>query len=482
MPQNKSLTFNFIFNFLKTLSNVLFPVITFSYSARILGVDGVGKVNFAKSFVTYFSMIATLGMNYYGTREAAKLRDHKKRLSKFAHEMLLINGISTEAACLFLFLALLCSARVQDYTVLILINSLSVFLAGLGMEWLYQAIEEYRYIAVRSMIFQAVAVSLMLLIVREQGDLYEYTAIMVLAGSGPYLWNFVHSRKIIDFHWYGHYQIRKHLPSIFWLFALAVSIEFYTVLDATMLGLLKGDAEVGLYTAAVKINRIVNTLITSFGVVLIPRLSYYMGEGQEEKLQVLIKKAYHFIFLFSVPASIGLWILSDDIILLFSGKTFMQASFTMKLLTPIVLLIPFSVVTNQQTFVPMGKEKLILISTCTGAVTNFICNLLLIPRFAENGAAIATVIAETAVAAVCYFNAKKYLRIPYLYKGYYQYWLSAVPILVIGFLITNYMEQGLLRVAVVMTLSAVCYFGLLLFQKNQYILEMIDMIRKKTKE
>lgn len=478
LQKNKSLIYNFLFNFLKTVSNVLYPVITFSYSAKILGVDGVGKVNFSKSFILYFCMIAMLGMNYYGTREAAKLRGDKKKLSKYVHEMLIINFVSTEVAYLIFLILLLLIPKLQEYMFLLLINSISILLTGMGMEWLYQAMEEYRYIAIRSMLFQIIAVCMMMLMVRSKDDLYIYACIMVFASSGSYILNFINSRKYIEFKWYGDYEIKKHLVPILWLFAMAVSIEFYTVLDSTMLGLLKGDEEVGLYTAAVRINKIVNTLITSFGVVLIPRLSNYIGKGEKNNLEDLIEKAYHFTFLFSVPACIGLYMLSDDIILFFSGKDFWKAAYTMRLLTPIVVVIPFSVVTNLQIFVPMKKEKLILRSTCAGAITNFICNMLLVPELSEDGAAVATVIAETVVTVICYVNVRKYLKLSSIFKGYHQYWLAAIPILFIGYGTTKFMEHGALRICVVTITSSCCYFAVLFIQKNQYVLEVRDKMIK----
>ena len=150
MAKEKSLFHNYIFNLLKTACNILFPVVTFTYAARVLGVDGVGKVNFAKSFISYFTMIASLGMNYYGTREAAKRRDSKEELSKFSMEMLLINGASTLLAYLLLAVAMLFIPALREYETLLLISSIAIVLQGLGMEWLYQAVEEYRYIAIRS--------------------------------------------------------------------------------------------------------------------------------------------------------------------------------------------------------------------------------------------------------------------------------------------------------------------------------------------
>ena len=97
-----SIKFNFIMNLILTVSNFLFPLITFPYVSRVLLPEGTGKVAFAVSVITYFSMLATLGVNSYGVRATAQVRDDKLLLSKVTHEILAINfavmcfvGIST---------------------------------------------------------------------------------------------------------------------------------------------------------------------------------------------------------------------------------------------------------------------------------------------------------------------------------------------------------------------------------------------------
>lgn len=479
MTPKKSLLKSAIFNFVRTFSGLAFPVITFTYSARVLGVDGVGQVSFAKSVITYFTMFALLGMSDYGIREVAKLQEKRDKLSKFVHEMLLINGVTTALAYILLFLALLFVPKLQGYSALLLINSLAIVLQGMGMEWLYQGLEEYQYITVRSILFQVGALVAMFIFVRDAGDVVPYAAVTLTATSGSYVLNFVNVKRYIYLRWYGNYEIKKHLQPLLWLFAMAVSIELYTVLDSTMLGFLQGDTAVGRYTAAVKVNKLVIRLITSMGAVLIPRLAFYISQDEREKVKELVDKAYNYVFMFSVPAAIGLFALSDEIILLFSGSDFSSASFTMRLLTPIVLIIPLSVVTNIQAFIPMGKEKLILRSTLSGAATNFICNLLLIPCFAENGAAIATVAAEMVVTIVCLAYAREFFDMRQIFRKYYQYWLAAIPIPLITMLAKALSIHYVIRVFVIMALSAGAYFLLLFVLKNDYLLEAFQAVRNK---
>ncbi len=479
MAREKSLLQNYIFNLIKTLNSILFPIITFTYSARILGVVGVGKINFAKSIISYFTLIAMLGMNYYGTREVAKRRDDREKLSKFCVEMLIINGCTTLLAYVLLAVVMILVLPLREYGTLLMICSASIVLQGMGMEWLYQGLEEYRYIALRSVFFQVGALIAMLFWVRDESDVIPYTIITVMASHGSYILNFINAREYIYLNRNIHYEVGKHLKPLLWLFAMAVSIELYTVLDTTMLGFSKGDSAVGLYTAAIKVERMINTLIFSINVVLMPRLSFYIGRSEMKKTTELIKIAYNYVFLLSIPAAIGLFMLSDDIIFLFSGSKFVIASQAMKIMTPIVILIPFSVITNQQTLIPMGKEKLILISTCVGAITNFTLNSILIPRYAQNGAAVGTVLAEAAVAVVCMFNVRRYFDIKDIFRTIWQYFIAALPIPVIVIMISRWKLHYVINMVCVIIISAIAYFVILMLIGNPYIREVFAAIHDR---
>lgn len=479
MPESKSLTTNYIYNLLKTFSRIFFPIISFTYAARILGQEGIGRVSFSNSIVNFFTLLAILGMNFYGTREAAKLRDNRGALSKFVHEMLFINGCTTLLAYVLLLVSLYVVPRFKGYESIILISGLGIGLQSLGMEWLYQALEDYRYITLRTLAFQVSAFALMMALVRTPSDVEAYAAVLLLASSGSFLLNFFHVRKYVDFRHYTDYCILKHLRPLLWLFAMVASTEAYTVLDHTMLGFMQGDVAVGRYAAAVKVNKMVITLIAAIGVVLIPRLSYYIGNGQWDSVRNLVKKAYNYTFLLSVPSAAGLFVLSGEIIRLFGGEGFSAASITMQIMTPIVLVIPFSVASNQQTLIPLGREKLMLIATCVGAVANFICNMILIPRYAENGAAVGTVIAETLVALVSFRNVRKYIAMAPVFQKFWHYLLAAMPIFFLAYLGRLLPVHYSTRMVLVIIGSAFCYSFTLYRLGNEYCLETIHIMRQK---
>lgn len=154
---NKSIKLNFIMNALLTMSNLIFPLITFPYVSRILLPVGTGKVAFATSIVTYFSMFAQLGIPAYGIRACAQVRDDKEKLSRTVQELLLISLVMTVLAYVLFGASLCIIPRMRSDKSLFLIVSALIFFNSIGMEWLYKGLEEYTYITVRSIVFKIVS-------------------------------------------------------------------------------------------------------------------------------------------------------------------------------------------------------------------------------------------------------------------------------------------------------------------------------------
>ena len=119
----KSIKTNFIMNAILTMSSFIFPLITFPYVSRILLPVGTGKVSFATSLISYFAILAQLGIPTYGIRACAKVRDDKEKLSKTVQELFIINTIMTVSAYALFIVALLVIPRLQKDKILYIIVS-----------------------------------------------------------------------------------------------------------------------------------------------------------------------------------------------------------------------------------------------------------------------------------------------------------------------------------------------------------------------
>ncbi len=458
---------------------LLFPLITFPYASRILLPSGIGKVNFANSIVSYFAMLSGLGINIYAIREAAKRRDDNDALSKFSKEIFYLNMISTVVSYILFFIALFTVTKLSNYKALLLISSTTILFKTLGINWLYNAEEEFEYITVRSIIFQILSLFFLFIFVKTKEDYLQYAAMGVLSTVGSNICNFIHSRKYINWRKKYDLNIRPHLKPIFIFFGMALVTSIYSILDTSMLGFLSTDEQVGFYTAAIKLNRMVLTLITASAGVLLPRLSYYIENGRNDEFVKLFNKALRYVVYLSVPSAVGLCLLSYPLTMLFSGKNYLPAVLPMKVITPILVMISISGTIGIQLFASIGKERYTLLTAVAGACINFTCNSLLIPKYGALGAAIGTVMAETTVTTLQIVLARKYMYVK-------THIISLIQIVVASLIMggcvyffqtvcTNY----ILQIFISILIGCISYYAATLILKNQTAWELIDFLKTK---
>ena len=396
----KSVKFNFIMNFILTASNFIFPLITFPYVSRVLGASGTGKVSFAISVVSYFTMVAALGVPTYGIRAAAKARDDQEKLNRTTQEILIIHLFMMILVSIAYFMAILFVPRFQSDRILFLVVGVSILLDPLGVNWLYQGLEQYGYIAKRSIFLIFGGVILMFMFIHSPDDYVFYGVTSILASAGSNVLNFINLRKYVSLKPVGDYNIKQHLKPILILFAQVVAVNIYTNLDNVMLGFMKTDLDVGLYAAAVKVKTILTSLVTSLGAVLLPRLSYYIMEGRKEEFQALIKKAYNFVIVIAFPLMPFTIFYAKDCLIFLSGNEFIGATLAMQIIAPTIVLIGLSNLLGIQVLTPLNREKQLVYSVVAGAVADLILNMVFIPEMGAAGAALGTLVAEAVVLMV----------------------------------------------------------------------------------
>ena len=408
--KTSSIKKNFIMESILTMSTFIFPLITFPYISRILLPEGTGKVSFALSTISYFNMIAQLGIPKYGVRICAQVRDDRRELTKTAQELLIINTIMCLAAYVAFFVVLVTVPRLQAERTLYLIVSLTILFDSIGMEWLYKGLEQYTYITKRSVIFKFIALILMFVLVHKKEDYLIYGGLAIFASSASNILNFIHAHKYINMRPVREYDLRRHLKPVVVFFAMACATTIYTHLDSVMLGFMTSDTDVGYYNAAVKIKTIFVSIVTSLGTVLLPRASYYIRHGLLKEFHKISKKALNFVFLLATPLTVYFIMFAKEGILFLSGGAYENSILPMQIIMPTLLFIGITNILGIQILVPMGKEKIVLYSEITGAIVDLVLNAILIPRYHSAGAAIGTLFAEGAVLAVQYYALRDDIR------------------------------------------------------------------------
>lgn len=468
---------NYIYYLFKTFSALVIPLITFPYVSRVLLPENIGKINFVSTIITYFTMLAQFGVTTYGLREAAKIRDDKEKLKKITYEIVIINFITTVVSYCILFLYVYFSAKLFSYRKLILIYSLSIAFNTLGIEWLYCALEEYKYITIRQVFFQIISLTLIFIFVKTKNDYFRYAIICVFPSISAALCNIFHVRKFISlFKIKERLEIRKHIRPLAILLMLGLVQSVYTMLDTVMLGYLSDDVQVGYYTVGTRINHMVITLITVLNAVLLPRLSYYAEHDKS-----LFKKYFDFSFCFilaiAIPCVFGVEILAPQLVSLLSGDNFTDVVPVLRIISPIICILTISDQIGMQLFVPYRKDFYILISVVFGAFINVILNAILIPHYHAIGAALGSICAETIVMILKLCLSRKFITLKTFFAPLLQSLLGAIIMFLCLKILVNIIHFHLLiNIFVFIVLGAMIYVFILLLFRNKTLIDVKNII------
>lgn len=395
-----ALGLNFLMNVILTMSSLIFPLITFPYTSRVLMADGNGKVQLATSVISYFLLIAQLGIPTYGIRVCAAVRDDKTKLSRTVHELMTIQMVTMFLSYLLFLLCLNLIPKIRAERSLYLVTSFMILLNSIGMEWLFKAMEQYTYITVRSLIFKVFSIAAMFLMVHSKEDYVLYAGIAVLASAGSNVMNLTQLPKYIYLRPVGEYRFRQHFKPVLVLFAYVCATTIYTNLDSVMLGFMLTDADVGYYGVAVKIKNILVSVVTALGAVMLPRVSYYYEQGLMEKFWDMAAKAFHVVLMMAVPLTVYFMIFAKYGIFFLSGDSYAPSIIPMVVIMPTLICIGLTSVTGIQILIPSKRENIVLYASIAGAVVDLILNALLIPSLRSTGAAIGTLAAEVVVLVI----------------------------------------------------------------------------------
>lgn len=466
--QYKSLKLNMALNAVKSMMNILFPLITFPYISKVLGINNVGKYNFASSVISYFILFAELGISTYAIREGAKIRNSGK-FNSFANEIFSINVISTIASYALLTASLICVPKFQEYRAIMLVLSMSIAFKTYGMEWIYSIYEDYLYITLRSIFFQIISLTLLFVFVRRPEDLLGYVVITVVSSVGTGIMNHIRAKKYCQVSFTARINWDKHLKPILILFGMSATVAIYVNSDITILGFLCTDSIVGRYSVSVKIYSLVKTILSSVLVVSIPRISAILGENNEHKLTFVLSDIYKTLLTFILPAIVGLILLSKSIVLLISNIEYIEAASSLVLLSVALFFCMGAWFWGQCVLVPVQEEKKVFIITVISALVNIILNFILIPVWQEKAAAFTTILSEGLSYVFCMYCGRKSVRklnlIPILIKVGIGCMGIATVCIISSMLIRNVVMNTIFSISI----SIIVYLVIEIMLKNEII-------------
>jgi len=382
------------------VANFIFPMITLPYVTRIFGPEIYGLLNFATSFLVYFSLIVNYGFDLSASREISQNRNNWSKVEEIFNNVLFSKLFLFFIASIFFLVSLFAIQKIEEYKALYLIMYFGSIFNIFFPTWFFQGIEKLNITAIFTFIVKLIFTGLIFLLIKSKDDylLYPLTTII-----GQIIVSIISLILITK-----RFNIKLKMPLTFLaiyntlkegskIFLTTVIINLYTTTNLVLLGFLATDYDVGIFSAAQKIIIIIISLITGpIGQSLYPHIGYTLSKNYQNGIQKIYESFLIVVIITIVPAII-IFIFPSIIINILYGHQFNDAIITLRILAFLPLIIGISNIFGVQGLLNLKKDKEVILITSIGALVGLGINFYLIPVYKYNGAALSWLLTEIVI-------------------------------------------------------------------------------------
>lgn len=471
--KEKSLTKNYIYNLILTSVNIIFPLVTSPYISYILGVENIGKVNYANSIINWFILFASFGIPRYGVREIARNREKKKELNNAFWNLIAIQIICTLIACVIYLLLVLNSSLIHNlnlYFIMFFMLLLNIF----SIDWFYQGIEEYEYITKRNISIKIISLILIFSMIKDKENYLIYASINVFAMCFNNILNYFHVKKYISKE-KGKLKLKYYFRELRVYFFTTLIIASYNQLDQVMIGALS-ERDLAYYLRSKMVLGVGINITNSIVTVLIPRVSYLI-EKDYFKYNLILQESLNYIYILALPCFAGIYMLSDQLMILLGGREFLPAANSLKIISIVIFISAIGNWQINQILLSHRKEKISFLIQCIASIVSIILNVILIPKFFYIGAAITWVLTEFLLVFMEFIAIKKYcdnVNIKYLNKSLFKYLFATMIMSLEIYILKSNINMNVLIVILGILFGSITYFLILILLKEKLILEILN--------
>ena len=473
---------NFIYNFILTGSNLLFPLLTFPYLSRVIGAEGLGINNFILSYSQNFIILAALGLPVYGVREIARTATNKIKRSELFFELLILHLATT---LFFLFAYLISISLLKEfksYKTLSYAGGILLFANAFTCEWLFSGVSDFKYIALRSVFIKIVALLAIFTFVKQSEDFALYFFIYLAQSIITATINLNYAKKYIALVKIKSKNILRHIRPLATLGLYIVLTSLYTTLPNVLLGFYSTKAAVGYFYGSNKIIRIVISFFEAISIVMIPKLNTLIAENKDLEYKSLIQKSLHISLSIGIPLSFFLYLIAKPLVLLLAGNEFHKSVICVEIMSPIILIVAFAQIYCMQILSVNRKDIKLVKLAGLGMLINMTLNLILIPYYAEIATAFSQLLSELTVTFLAILWARKMVALKFPLKIAILNTIFAIPFALIIIPISHNTESNLI-ILILGTAACGIYFVCyqLFILKDYILLEIVQIYINKIK-
>jgi len=473
---NMKLIKNYLYNVGYQIFILIIPLITVPYVSRVLGSEGVGINAYTNSIISYFVLFGSIGINLYGNRTIAYVRDDERKLSDIFWEIAFLRIVFIFISYLIFLLFLFLTNKYHEFY---LFQSILIIAAGVDISWFFMGMEDFKKTVLRNIFVKIISLIAIFLFVKTVNDLGPYILILsvsTLLGNltlWPYLSSFVRKPNFYQL------NLRKHLIPSLSLFIPQIATQIYLVLNKTMLGYMTGVQNSGYYENTDKLVKIVLAIVTATGTVMLPRMANTFSKGELNQVSSYVRQSFDFVSAICFPMAFGLAAIAPKFSIWFFGDEFAITGNLIPILCIVIVFIGWSNVLGTQYLLPTNQTKYFTFSVTTGAVVNIFLNIILINKFEVYGAVIATVISEIFVTVVQIIYVKKNISILALFNGIWKYFILGLIMFIIVRILNTMMSSNFISFLTQAIIGLLFYFFGCIFFKVPIVKQCKSFLDKK---
>ena len=464
---------NYLYNLSYQILTIILPIITVPYVTRIFTSEALGNYIFYNSIVSYFSLFAMLGIGVYGTKQIAAASDVS---STFWN----IYAIQLIASILAIAVYLIVAFSIPQMSgVIPLIVGITLFANMMDISWLFSGKEDFKKITIRNIVVRLIGVISIFTFVQSSDDLYLYVFLIVIFDFLGQFVMWVPAKKFIKRPSFNAKVIKKNLHPIVLLFLPQVAISLYVVLDRTLLGLLGSYSDVGIYEQGQKLISILLKVVSSLGVVMLPRVANLLSERRDKEAQNMVKFSFILYNLIIFPMIFGLIAVNEVFVKLFLGQNFQDVKYVLYVIVFNIMFVGWTNILGYQVLVVRNKNKEFMLSTTIPAFVSVAVNIAVIPFFGYIGASITSVVVEILVFAIQWYYSRNIINKNLLFnKDLAKIICSSL--VMFGAVMLCKMALGLdgiIGLIIYLAVGGISYLGMIFLLKTVNIREMKAMLK-----
>ncbi len=377
----RTLVSNFGYLMLLQVASYIFPVITLPYLADVIGVEGFGKIAFASAIMVWFQTIADWGFTFTATRDVAKNRDDKEKVSEIFSNVLWARFLLAIVSFLLLLGCILCIQEFRDSADVILVTFLMIPGHIMFPDWFFQAMERMKYITIFNFLMKILFTVAVFIFIKEKDDYI----IQPLLTSVGYVFCGLVAMYLIIVKWgirlrfSSLMKVVNTIKSSTDVFINNLFPTLYNAFSTVMLGFVGGSAANGMLDAGSKFVNIVQSFIHILSRTFFPFLSRRIDK--------------HYVFArinigVSIIATIVLFFGSPQIIALFFTEEFSDAILVLQIMSISIVFLAISNVYGTNYLIVTNHERELRKLTTWVSICGFFMALILVYNLSYIGAAI----------------------------------------------------------------------------------------------